>query len=134
MFPRDVRAVSMNFPLRKHRYALRAAASALAAGEQGRYWEFHDALFENYNRLGEAKIKEIASGLRLDMEAFEKDARSKKVSDLITRDMDEARKAGVRGTPAVYVNGTLLKDRSPEGFRRAIESELRRLKEQASSD
>jgi protein-disulfide isomerase len=127
MFPKDVKEVHMNFPLRNHKFARKAAEAAAAAGEQGKYWEYHDAVLENYNKLDDKKILEIAAGLKLDMAAFEKDAKSRKVRGLINRDIEEARKAGVRGTPTVFINGMLQRDRSVAGFKRSIEAELRRL-------
>jgi protein-disulfide isomerase len=50
-YPNQVKLVYKNFPLRNHKFAKPAASAALAAGEQGKFWEFHDKLFQNYNQL-----------------------------------------------------------------------------------
>ncbi|MBL7178295.1 MAG: thioredoxin domain-containing protein [Desulfobacteraceae bacterium] len=65
--------VFKNFPLSKHKFAMKAAAAALAANKQGKFWEFHDRLFKNYKNLNDTKIQEIAKELALDMERFNKD-------------------------------------------------------------
>ena len=72
-YPNEVKMVYKNFPLRNHRFARPAAIAALAAERQGKFWEFHDLLFENYNRLSAEKIQEIARELNLDMDKFEQD-------------------------------------------------------------
>jgi hypothetical protein len=69
-YPEEVRVVFKNFPLRGHRYSLQAAQAALAAGTMGKFWEFHDALFESFDQLSEQKIEEIRSSLGLDKAKF----------------------------------------------------------------
>jgi protein-disulfide isomerase len=71
--PESLKLVFKHFPLRNHKFARPAAIAALAAEKQGKFWEFHDLLFKDYNRLNEQKVKEIARQLNLDMEKFEKD-------------------------------------------------------------
>lgn len=124
--PEKVRVAFKNFPLRMHRYAHPAAAAALAAEKQGRFWEFHDRLFENYKELNPEKIKEIAQGLGLDWERLEKEMKEGAISAAIRRDMSEGRKVGVRGTPTVFINGRILRDKSLAGFQAAIDRELKK--------
>ena len=114
----------LNFPLRNHNFARQSAVAALAAGKQNRFWEYHDALFENYNRLNEEKITSIAVDLGLKMETFRKDRTSPEFSNLINRDLQQGQLAGVRGTPTIFINGKLLSNRSLEGFSRAVDREL----------
>jgi protein-disulfide isomerase len=59
-YPNDVKVVFKNFPLRSHRFSMQAAIAAMAAASQGKFWEFHDLLFKNYNQLDDQKIQEIA--------------------------------------------------------------------------
>ncbi len=119
-YPKDVKLVYKNYPLPSHRAARPAAVAAMAAGEQQRFWEFHDRLFEDYAGIDEAKIQEIARAIGLDMERFEAAKRSPQVLGTINRDLREAQEIGVRGTPTIYVNGRLLRNRSLDGFRELI--------------
>ena len=123
-YPKDVKLVYKNFPLGNHKFARPAAIAALAAGKQGKFWEFHDLLFKNYNRLNEQKFQEIAQELKLDLEKFEKDQKDPEFFALISRDMSEGSRVGVRGTPTLFVNGRLVKNRSLEGFQALIDKEL----------
>ena len=119
-----VKLVFKNFPLNSHQFARRAAAAALAAGKQGKFWEMHDRLFQNYNRLNEQVLQEQAQQLGLDMLKFEKDMNDPQITQVINLDLQDGAKAGVRGTPTIYVNGALLKNSNPEGFQAAIDKEL----------
>ena len=125
-YPKDVKLVYKNFPLRNHSFARQAAIAAIAAEKQGKFWEFHDLLFKNYNRLSAEKIQEIARELNLNMEEFEKDQKDPQILALISRDFSEGNRVGVRGTPTLFVNGRLLKDRSFAGFQALIEKELKK--------
>ena len=124
-YPEKVKLVAKQFPvLRRHRYARRAAAAALAADAQGRFRAFHERLFENQAALSDTKIEEIAQALGLDLPRFAADMRLPEVRGVIAGDVRDGRRAGVRGTPAVFINGKLLRDRSPGGIARGIEEEL----------
>jgi len=126
-YPRDVKVVFKNFPLNSHRFALEAAAAALAAGTQGKFWEFHDRLFENYNHLNDQTIRGIAVSLNLDIVEFEKKMKDPEIQKRIRQDIIDGRQAGVNSTPTVFINGKLLKNRSLAGFQAAIEKELQSL-------
>ena len=125
-YPNQVKVVFKNFPLRNHKFAKPAALAALAANEQGKFWEFHDKIFENYNKLSEQKLQKIAVELQLDMERFEADRKDQKMQASVTRDSRDGQSAGVRGTPTIFVNGRLLKNRSVQGFREMIDRLLRK--------
>jgi protein-disulfide isomerase len=120
-YPNDVKIAFKNFPLRNHKLARPAATAALAAGEQGKFWEFHDELFKNYNRLSDAKFREIAETLNLDVEQFEADRKNQGIQTQIFRDLQDGQRAGVRGTPTVFINGRLLKNRNIQGFQGLID-------------
>jgi len=124
--PDKVKLVFKNFPLRNHKFAMEAAIAALAAEKQGKFWEFHDLLFKDYNRLNEQKVKDIAQQLKLDMEKFETDRKDSGIRTLINRDLAEGNRAGVRGTPTIFINGRLLRDRSMAGFQELIEKALKK--------
>ena len=126
-YPQQVKLVFKNFPLRNHKFAQQAAAAALAAHAQGRFWDFHDALFANYSKLNEAKVEEIRTLLDLDKSAFDVQRMAPRVRGQIQKDIQWAREAGVKGTPTVFINGRLQRQRSLESFSAAVEVELQRL-------
>ena len=121
----EVKLYFKNFPLNIHKYAKKAAVAALAADKQNKFVAFHNKLFKNHRKLNDEKILEIAKELGLDMGAFEKDRNSGSVSNLVNRDVMEARRIGVRSTPTVFINGKLLKRRNLKNFRLKIDAELR---------
>ena len=124
--PTTVKLVFKNFPLKNHKFAQKAAAAALAADRQGKFWPFHDRLFENYKQLSEQKIQEIAVSLGLNMEAFNNDLKNPAIQTKVRQDFQDGRQAGVRGTPAVYINGRFLKTRALAGFQEIIDKELKK--------
>ena len=124
-YPNEVKLVFKNFPLRNNKFAMPAAIAALAAEKQGKFWEFHDLLFKNFNRLNAQKVKEIAQQLNLDMEKFDKDQQDPQIRAMINRDVSEGNRVGVRGTPTVFINGRLLRNRSMTGFQNLIEKSLK---------
>lgn len=126
-YPDDVKIVFKNFPLRNHKFAIPASTAALAAESQGKFWEFHDLLFKNYNKLNDQKINEIAVGLGLDQTEFQKKIKDPKIAAKIRQDVQEGIQAGVRGTPTVFINGRRLNDRSLKGFQAAIDKEIQKL-------
>jgi protein-disulfide isomerase len=121
-----MKLVFKNFPLRNHKFARPAAIAALAANKQGKFWELHDQLYKNYNKLSEQKIREIAQQVNLDMEKFDKDMKDPELQAIVQRDFQEGAVAGVRGIPTIFVNGRLLRNRSLQGFQAEIEKELAR--------
>ena len=123
-YPEAVKLVFKHFPLRNHKHALKAAMASMAAEKQGKFWEFHDLLFANYNQLSDEKIEEIARALNLDMERFQTDMQDPALMNKLRQDMMQAVNAGVRGTPTLFVNGKRLQDRSMAGFQKAIQEEL----------
>jgi FKBP-type peptidyl-prolyl cis-trans isomerase 2 len=125
-YAKDLKVVIKHFPLPSHRFAQRAATGALAADRQGKFWEFHHKLFESVSSLNEGKMQDIARELGLDMERFNKDLSDPDIQGLIKRDLAEGMKAEVGGTPAIFVNGKSLKNRSIEGFEQMIDQEVKK--------
>ena len=125
-YPDTVKLVVKHFPLPNHKYAKTASKAALAANIQGKFWEFHRKLLKNYKVINEVKIQEIAGELGLDMGKFTKDMKLPDIESLIVRDVKNGRQVGVRGTPAIFINGKILKNRSFRGFNQMIEAELKK--------
>jgi protein-disulfide isomerase len=125
--PDKVNLVIKHFPLNSHKFARRAASVALAAARQGKFWECHAKIFENYRGINEAKVQEIANEIGLDMARLNKDGRDPAIQKLINRDLINGRQSGVRGTPAIFVNGKRLNNRSLAGFQQAIDAELKKM-------
>ncbi len=126
--PDNVKIVFKNFPLRMHKFAFPTAIAAMAAHRQGKFWEYHDLVFENYKKLNEEKLVELAKQVGLNMDQFAKDRKDRKLAHQIQSDMNEGMKAGVRGTPTMFINGSRLKVRDPQGIQKVIEKELQSLK------
>lgn len=128
--PKTVKLVYKQLPLvRIHKFAMPAAIASMAAAKQGKFWQMHDELIANNNRLTDAKIEELAQKIGLNLAKFKEDLNDPQIRQLINRDMAEAQRNGVRGTPTIFINGRQLKNRSLEGFQDAINKELSRLKE-----
>ena len=124
-YPNDVKLVIKNFPLtRIHKNAMGAAIAAMAANQQGKFWEYSDELFKNYSKLSTEKFVGIAESLELDMDKFQQDQKSPALAAMVQRDLQDGIKAGVRGTPAIFINGRLLQQRSLAGFKQIIDAEL----------
>jgi protein-disulfide isomerase len=125
-YPKDVNLVYKQFPLTSiHPAALPASKAALAAGKQGKYWEYHAILFQNQRELGPDKLKEYAGKVGLDMARWEKDMNSPEIAEQVTRETNEARSADVTGTPTFFVNGKRVTNRSVDGFKAMIDEALK---------
>lgn len=120
-----IKLVFKNMPLQFHEMAEPSARAALAANEQGKFWEFHDKLF-TLAQLNPEAITEIATALGLDMARFNTDMQSPAIRQKLNKDMLDAQKAGVTGTPTLYINGRKLKQRSLVGFETLINDELKK--------
>jgi len=105
-----------------------AALAAMAANEQGKFWEMHDKLFANQQKLGRDAYLQYAKELRLDMGKFTQGLDSAKLKAQIQADAADAQSLGVTGTPGFFVNGRFLSGAKPfEAFAQAINAELKRL-------
>jgi protein-disulfide isomerase len=126
-YPNDVKVVFKHYPIRSHQYSEKAARASVAAHRQGKFWEFHDKLFDNYKNLSDVKIYEFIRDLKLDRDKFEKDWKDPAVDAKVESDQREGTKIGVRGTPTIFVNGRRLRKRNIEGFSQFIDDELNKL-------
>lgn len=101
-----VTLVYKHFPLtRIHPEATPAAKASWAAAQQGKFWEYHDALFTNQSRLGESLYTEIAKNLGLDLVRFNRDRASAAAATAVRQDTQLAEALGVDGTPFFIMNG-----------------------------
>jgi protein-disulfide isomerase len=110
----DAVIVFKNFPLSFHKEAMPAAQAALCAKDQGKFWEYHDQLFANMKALKDQKWGEYATAIGIDKDKLEKCVADKKYEAQVRAEMAEGRKAKVRGTPSIYINGR--KFSSPSGY------------------
>ena len=127
-FPKDVRLVYKQYPLNIHQYARQAAAASLAAHEQGKFWQIHDKMFQNFTAINEENIKRWAREAGLNMAEFEKGMQSGKYEPVIQKDMTDGAAAKVIGTPTLFVNGRRVEERTFEAFKKMILDELAALK------
>ncbi len=121
-----VKVVFKNMPLRSHQFAELAARGALAAKEQGKFWEFHNELFST-PKLNEQAIEAIAVKLNLDIARFKQDIVSPKIQQELAVDLKDAEAAGVTGTPAIFINGRALRNRSLQVIQQIIDNELKKV-------
>jgi protein-disulfide isomerase len=111
------------------RESRRAAVAARAAQEQGRFWEYHDVLFENQKgenngAFSDENLVAFAEKAGLDVERFEATLESGEYEEVVDKDFREAQDAGIQGTPSFTINGQPLVGAQPVGtFARAIEAE-----------
>jgi protein-disulfide isomerase len=124
-YPNDVRLVYKNFPLSFHKNAKPAAKAALAAGEQGKYWEMHDLIFANFSKLSDDIYVKFAEQLKLDVKKFTADSTSNKYDKQILEDIALGRNSTVTGTPTLYMNGKRMQRRSFDDFKAAIDAILK---------
>ena len=107
-FGGNLRFVFRHFPLRSsHPHALAAAKAVEAAGEQGRFWEMHDRLFQRQTELADADLRRHAGELGLDLERFERSLGARDHEVRIREDLASAAESGARGTPALFINDDL---------------------------
>jgi len=129
----NLKIVYKNFPLSSHRMSAPAAKGAMAANEQGRFWDFHDKLFSfitspSKKKLSEQDLGQIPIELGLDMPRYLQNLNDPKVERIINRDLREGQKAGVTGTPSLYINGRKVSNRSVQGVQLMIDQELKKLR------
>ncbi|MAG32478.1 MAG: hypothetical protein CL908_16470 [Deltaproteobacteria bacterium] len=128
-YPDQVRLVHRHFPLDSiHPFARPASEASMCAEEQGRFWDYHDAIFARQGRLEEGSFAEIGSELGLDAEALGQCIEERRYMDFVNADFTAGRDAGVTGTPAFFINGIALKGaRDANELSRAVDAELSRI-------
>jgi protein-disulfide isomerase len=115
-----------DFPLRSlHPRAQVAAHASRCAGEQGKFWEYHNSLFELPNQLGDVELELHAATVGVDTEKFKACLDSGRYDEAIEQDLQAGMRAGITGTPAFFINGILVSGSQPVSvFEQTIEAEL----------
>jgi protein-disulfide isomerase len=120
-----VRVAFKNLPLDFHANAQVAAEAALAANEQGKFWEMHDKMFENQRQLDRLSLEKYAQDLGLNLPKFKQALDSGKYKDQVQKDKQLASTVGATGTPTFFVNGRSLVGAQPfDAFKKLIDEEL----------
>ena len=130
-----VKLAYLDFPLSEiHPKAQSAAEAARCAGEQGKFWEYHDALYADQSKLDGAGLVTSAVALNMDEKSFRSCLDSGKFKSKIEADREQGIKVGVAGTPGFFVNGVFLSGAQPQAeFEKIIDSQLAMLGAQNSS-
>ena len=115
-----------------HKMAEPAALAAIAAQNQGKFWQMHDALFAT-PKLNKETIDQAAESIGLDMDTFKKDMNSPETKQKLARDLASAQQADVSGTPTLFINGRRVKNRGPDVIQKMVDQEITKA-EPASSN
>ena len=123
-----VKMVYRDYPLSFHPAAQPAAEAAECAGDQGKYWQYHDALFERQATITTLDYIGLAGELGLDRAAFKSCVDTHKFAAEVAKDLADGTAAGVDGTPASFINGQLISGAVPyTSFKTAIDAELAKI-------
>ena len=123
----SVRHVFKQLPLPMHPQARLGAEASLCANAQGKFWEMHDWLFANKDKIARDTLVTEATALGMNAEAFAACLDGNTFGAQVDEDMSEARSFGITGTPGFLINGIAIRGAMPfEEFTRTIDSELKR--------
>lgn len=127
-YPGKVKWVFRDFPIVSlHPTAPKAHEAARCAGDQGKFWEYHDVLFDRSPRHAPPELKRYARELRLDAAAFERCLDSGAYQAAVDGDVQEGARLGVTGTPTFFINGRQLVGAQPLAeFQKLVDAELAR--------
>ena len=121
----DVRVVFLNLPLSFHNNARPAAAAALAANRQGKFWQMHDKLFANQRGLTSDNFRKWAGEIGLNLKQFDKDLADPALAVQVSQDIAIANGLGITGTPAFFINGKKLSGAQPLAkFKELIDAQI----------
>jgi protein-disulfide isomerase len=124
-YPGKIKLVYRDFPLPMHPHAPKAAEAAHCAGDQGKYWEMHEKLFANSQKLAVGDLKGYAKDLKLDQAKFDKCLDSNEKAPVVDKNRKAGEEAGVTGTPAFFINGRSLSGAQPlDAFKKIVDEEL----------
>lgn len=104
-YPNDVAIAYRHFPLTQHQFALEAATASEVAGEAGKFWEMHEVLFGNQEKISHEEILNIAESLGFNRIDFEQKMNDKKYKDAVYKDQMEGEDLKLDHTPTIYING-----------------------------
>jgi protein-disulfide isomerase len=124
-----VRFVYRDYPLSFHQFAQKAAEAAECADEQGKFWEYHDLLFDKQNEWssnGVLSFKQYAKDIGLDSQKFDQCLDSGQMASEVKKDFSDGQSYGVNGTPAFFVNGEMISGAQPFSvFKQKIDALLK---------
>ena len=117
----QIRFEYKHYPLPIHNFAMQAAVAAEAAGQQGKFFEFHDVLFEKQKEWSVSATPNVlfityAQDLGLDVETFKRHQKSSLLREKVRSDMNDAKEKGLTGTPTFYLNGEKMEVKTFEDF------------------
>ena len=122
-----LRLVWKDSPLPGHSDARPAAEAARCAADQGKFWDYHDKLYDNQKSLSKGKLKDYAKQVKLDQAAFESCVNAGTHAKAVETAVDEAAQMGVTATPTIFINGRMVVGALPyDTFERIIQDELSR--------
>jgi len=122
----QVKLVYKHFPLESlHPNAVKAAEASECAADQGKFWEMHDAMFADQNKLSTTDLKATAAGLGMDSTAFNACLDGGSKLAIVSADATEGSNYGVSGTPTFFINGQMVVGAQPfSSFKSVIDAEL----------
>ncbi|MBI4091207.1 DsbA family protein [candidate division WWE3 bacterium] len=123
-FPNELKIGYRHFPLPQHPFARKAAEAAEAASAQGKFWEYHDKLFENQESFRAESFEQFARDLGLDLDRFNSEVNGAKYTSIVNQDVDLGKEAGVNATPTFFLNGKKLNVLGPEDLFKKVSAEI----------
>ena len=124
--PTNIKIVYKYFPLPNHQFAGAAAVASWAAFQQGKFWQYHDMIYAELRELTMEKLTQFAEKLELNMPQFQQQMNSQEAKDKVIADLQEGQNAGVSGTPSIFVNGRLARQKTPEELQKMIDEALKK--------
>ena len=107
-----------------HKLAVKAATAALSAMDSGKFWPFHDRLLKQFNTMTEESILQIAVDMGFEKKLFEEKMKDPKLMMKIQKDIQDAKKLGIKSVPTLFINGKAQKQKSLEALQKSIDWEL----------
>ena len=134
-FPDKLRIVYKNFPLPIHSHAQKAAEAGVCAGEQGKFWPYHDKLMAQTSpELEVPQLKALAASLKLDTARFDQCLDSGKEAAAVSHDLEQGKTLGITGTPSFFINGYFLSGAAQyDTMRDLVEQQLAPVPAQAAA-
>lgn len=121
----SVKFVYRDFPLSFHQFAQKAAEASECADEQGKFWQYHDKLFDNQQALDTPDLKQYAKDIGLDSIKFNECLDNSRMAPEVRKDIEDGQMYGVTGTPTFFINGIELVGAQPySAFEQIINQEL----------
>ena len=128
----SLRVIFHNFPLIVHQHAIRAACAAEAAGLQGKFWEMHDAIYNEQAQWSKAPdvqplFNAYAGLLGLDVKRFQEDMNSDKIKERVSTDQKHGASLGIQTTPTIFLNNRAVDpvDLAPDRLRKLVDAAVK---------